>query len=116
MNLRTQFGPLATQFLNPILGGLVPGFELPCVAIPLLEECEGGLLGVTGEATDPAVEASIAPAPPGRSPIDDVLAFASLPTVAPAPGPSTAERIADGAGGLGSFLKGAADSLLGVGS
>jgi virulence factor Mce-like protein len=113
-NLRTQFGPLAYQFIQPILGTLIPGFQLPCVLTTILNPCPpASTAAVAGQESAAAQPAEISSP---HTPIDDVLALVGSPTAKPAPAPSTAERVAHGAGSLGSFLRGAAESMLGGGA
>lgn len=113
MNLRTQFGPLAQQILEPFLQSLLgDDFRLPCV--PVDTACPD-TLGVEGLGEAAPVETEV---PVARTPIDDVLAFLAAPSsaVPPAAGTSAADRIAGGAGSFGRFLRDAAESLTGVGS
>jgi hypothetical protein len=111
MNLRTQFGPLAQEVLEPILQSILgDDFELPC--IPVDTVCPP-LVGIGGLSGSPAVPTEI---PVARTPIDDVLAFLGSPSTTRRPQPATfADRVAGGAGGLGGFLRDAAEALAGVG-
>jgi virulence factor Mce-like protein len=110
-NLRSQFGPLAYSALQPLLSKLIPGFQLPCT--PVLQSCPT----VAGNAAGRAVPATITP---GHTPVDDILGLAGAPVAvdtdasgSAADGGSTADRVAGGLAGIGSFLRGAASSLLG---
>jgi virulence factor Mce-like protein len=106
-NLRTSFGPLVQTVLDPVLTSLVPGFPgVPCLPVPDIT-CQA-----TSQAAGPAVVTSV---PQATTPIDDLLGLIAAPTVAPRPGPSTADRVADGASAVGGFLSDAAGSLVGVG-
>jgi phospholipid/cholesterol/gamma-HCH transport system substrate-binding protein len=106
-NLRTSFGPLVQTVLNPVLTSLVPGFPgIPCLPVPDIS-CQA-----SSQAVGPAVVTSI---PAATTPIDDLLGLIATPTVAPQPGPSTADRVGDGARSVGGFLSDAAGSLVGVG-
>jgi virulence factor Mce-like protein len=111
MNLRTQFGPLAQEVLEPILQSILgDDFDLPCVPVDTV--CPP-LVGVGGLAGTPAVVTDV---PVARTPIDDVLAFLGSPSTSQRPqSASFADRVAGGAGGLGGFLRDAAEALAGVG-
>ncbi len=116
MNLRTQLGPIATVALEPVLQSIFgDDFILPC--IPIDTACPEPIvpgLPVAGLSAGGAVETDVAAA---RTPVDDVLELLGTPTVAVhrAPSPSTADRVADGAGRVGGFLRGLAETLTGAG-
>jgi len=112
MNLRTQFGPLAQQVLEPILQSILgDDFRLPCVQV---DTACPDMVGVQGLGESAPVETDV---PVARTPIDDVLAFLGAPSAAalPAPRSSAADRVAGGAGSFGRFLRGAAETLTGAG-
>ena len=115
MNLRTQFGPLAQVVLDPVLQSIFgDDFHVPC--IPVDTACPGTPpLPVAGAAGTRAVSTEVATA---RTPIDDVFDLLGGPTVpiAHRPPPSTGDRVADGAGSVGRFLRDLAGSLTGAGS
>jgi virulence factor Mce-like protein len=120
-DLRQNFSPLAQSLLQPAIDAIVPGVTLPCVAIPGMGACEAAAPaapdGVGGLASAAAVPASL---DGGATPIDDILGFlgtasaGDASTRAAVRAPSTADQIVDGAGAVGSFLRGAASSLLGL--
>lgn len=114
MNLRTQFGPLAQVALEPVLQAIFgDDVRVPC--IPIDTACPGTpALPIAGQSGSTPVATEIAPA---RSPIDDIvdlLGSARLPHRS-TPAPSTADRIADGAGDVGGFVRDAAEALVGSG-
>lgn len=113
MNLRTQFGPLAQQGLEPILQSLLgDDFRLPCVPVDTACAPSGG--GIGGLDAAAAVDTDL---PVARTPVDDVLEFLAAPSH-PAglrAAPSLADRVADGAHGFGGFLRRAAGTLTGAG-
>lgn len=122
-DLRQNFSPLAQSVLQPAIDAIVPGTILPCIAVPGLGTCEvaapadaGSSGGVGGLAAAAAVPASLGD---GATPIDDIIgllgagAADDATTRAETSAPSTVEQVIDGAGALGSFLRGAASSLLG---
>lgn len=118
MNLRTQLTPVATSLINILLRFLTgnPDATLPC--LPILVACEGsatvGATASTAAVTPSVVDGAAAP---GRTPIDDVLDLLAAPTVAAAAqpsGPSAGDRVVDGAGAVGRFLRGAAETLVGA--
>jgi virulence factor Mce-like protein len=112
-NLRNNFGPLAQEALAPVIQALItkgllpPGTTVPTICPPVLQEC-GGLQGLqVGNATTIVL-------PPATTPIDDLLGLLGAPTVRPAPAPSNADRIADGAGAFGGFFRHAAGAVVGA--
>ena len=122
ISLRTQFGPLAQVVLEPILQSILgDDVRVPC--IPVDTACPPAVplptpptlpLPVAGQAAAPPVTTDIAP---GATPIDAVLELLGSPT-APrrsAAGVSTADRVADGARGLGGFVRDVAEALTGGG-
>jgi hypothetical protein len=52
--------------------------------------------------------------PQATTPVDDLLGLLGAPTVAAVPAPSTADRVANGAGDAGSFFRNAAGALVGA--
>jgi virulence factor Mce-like protein len=120
MNLRTQFGPIAQVALEPVLQAILgDDVRLPC--IPIDTACADNplplppppTLPVAGQSGSTPVTTDVAPA---RTPIDDLVDLLTSATVAHRPeARSTADRIADGAGGIGRFLRDAAESLTGGG-
>ena len=115
MNLRTQFGPIAQVALEPVLQSIFgDDFRLPC--IPVDTACAPDLplpLPVGGLAASAPVETEVLAT---STPIDDVLDLLGSPTVpVRASGTSAADRVADGARGVGGFLRDAAESLTGGG-
>ena len=117
INLRTQLTPLATNLVNILLRFLTgdPDASLPC--LPVLVPAR---TSPRPWAAPPASEPVVA-APLGvqRTPIDDVLDLLAAPTAPPSPappGPGTGERVVDGTGAVGRFLRDAAETLVGVGS
>jgi phospholipid/cholesterol/gamma-HCH transport system substrate-binding protein len=104
-NLRENFGPAAQQALAPIFGSL--GLTPIAVCPPALQECGG----VIGQSTSSATPIAVAPA---STPVDELLALLGSPLVDRPPGPSTADRLANGAGATGSFLRHAAGAALGA--
>ncbi|MEY2455102.1 MAG: phospholipid/cholesterol/gamma-HCH transport system substrate-binding protein [Acidimicrobiaceae bacterium] len=106
-NLRTSFGPLVQTVLNPVLTSLVPGFPgIPCLPVP----------DITCQASTASVGSPVVTSlPAARTPIDDLLGLMATSTVAPRPGRSTADKVADGASSVGGFFRDAAGSLVGVG-
>lgn len=112
-NLRTQFGPIAQLALEPILQSIFgDDVQLPC--IPIDTACTP-TAPIGGQGTSAPVETDVAVA---RTPVDAVLELLGSPTAPPrrGPDPSTADRIADGASGVGGFLRDAAEALTGAGS
>lgn len=108
MNLRNNFGPVIQEVLNPLLIALgLPPF--PCV--PVTQVCTASVQGASADT--PAVPTDVVA---GRTPVDDVLALLGAPgaPVTPRPRVSTADRIADGAGSVGRFLRDAAETLVGA--
>lgn len=99
INLRNNFSPLITDVLDILLGQL----GLPSLCLPVLGTCED----VSGNATTPAAVARV----DATSPIGAFLHLLDAPTEprADVDGPGWWERAGDG-------LRGAADTLLGVGS
>ena len=108
IDLRNSFSPTAQQVLDPLFDEL--GVDLPSICVPVDVECQP-------QAAQARIRAESAGA---VTPVDDIAAFLGGGTSAnPDAGdddeqPSVAERIADGAGSVGSFLKGAGKGLLGV--
>ena len=111
INLRTQFGPIAQAALEPILQAIFgDDVRVPC--IPVDTACPTPL-PIEGQSTSTAVDTDIAAV---RTPVDDVLDLLGTPTAArPGGGASTADRVADGASGVGRLLRDAAESLTGGG-
>ena len=110
-NLRTELGPIVANILNPFLNGLgLPG--LPC--LPIDTTC-APFLAQTDVAAQAATPASAASVPMATTPVDDLLALIGAPTARRAPAPSTSDRVADGAGSIGSFFADAASALVGAG-
>ncbi|MGH9136383.1 MAG: MCE family protein [Acidimicrobiales bacterium] len=121
VNLRNHFTPNVSRVLNVILQDIlgVP-IEVPCiggVAGIIDAVCEdGGLIPLTGQAGSDAVTTEL---PPAWTPVDDVLSLLGAPAAPPAAAsssPSTADRVADGMGGVGGFLRDMAEALAGAGS
>jgi phospholipid/cholesterol/gamma-HCH transport system substrate-binding protein len=112
IDLRTQFGPIAQLVLDPILQSILgDDARVPCV--PVDTACTPSGQQVAALTVGDPVETTVAP----RTPIDDVLDLLGSPT-SPSPDagtPSTADRVADGARGLGGFLRDLAESLTGSG-
>ena len=110
-NLRTELGPLVTNFLNPVLQGLnLP--TLPCIPIDTACNPLAPPASVSGQAATGAASAKL---PPATTPIDDLLKLLGAPTAPRRPGPSSADRVADGASGAASFVCTALVSLVGIG-
>jgi virulence factor Mce-like protein len=111
MNLRTQFGPIAQLVLEPVLQSIFgDDIRVPC--IPVDTACPLPI-PVAGLAAGAPVETDVAYA---RTPIDDVLDLLGSPsTPMRERDVSAADRVAEGAGGVGSFLRSAAESLTGGG-
>ena len=110
-NLRTELGPLVGNILNPLLQGLnLP--TLPCIPIDTACAAATTSASVSGQAAARAAPATVRPA---STPIDDLLALLGAPTVVPTRVPSTADRVADGASAVASFIGDAARSLVGAG-
>lgn len=123
MNLVTSLGPIAFNVLNPVLRELL-GFDLGCLPVDtvcvgsgLLDGLLDGLLGGQSADAGPPVVSDV---PVARTPIDDVLGLLGSP-LTPNVGSGgvddrgTGERVADGAGAVGRFLRDAAGSLVGAG-
>lgn len=114
INLRTQFGPLAQVALEPVLQSILgPDFRVPCV--PIDTECPPPPLPVSGQAGSAPVATEV---PAARSGVDDLLELLGAPSSGSAPprSSSAADRVADGLGALGGFLRDLAASLTGAGS
>jgi virulence factor Mce-like protein len=106
-NLRENFGPAAQTVLAPLFGFLFPGTPPPTVCAPVLQTCED----IIGLAKGAPATISV---PHATTPVDDLLGLLGAPTQArPAP-PSNADRIADGAGTVGGFLRSAAAGMVGA--
>ena len=110
INLRNSFSPVAQQALDPLFDAL--GVDLPSVCVPVDIECEPQ----AGQAGRLTAQSTSEP-----TPVDDIATLLGSRRAAPVDdeperSPSLAERIADGAGSVGSFLKGAGKGLLGVAS
>jgi len=117
MNLRTQLTPLTTNLINILLRYLTgdPDATLPC--LPVLVACDDAAATVAGASGSEPVLASSMNAP--RTPIDDVLDLLAAPSAPPQPtppAPGIGERVVDGTGAVGRFLRGAAETLVGIGS
>lgn len=104
-NLRENFGPIAQELLAPVFSSL--GLTPISVCPPALQEC-GGVIGLSRSS---ATTIDIAPA---TTPIDDLLAVLGSPLVDRPPGPTAADRVADGAGATGNFLRDAAGAVVGA--
>jgi virulence factor Mce-like protein len=115
LNLRNSFSPVAQQVLDPLFDEL--GVQIPSVCVPVDVQCtpQAGSGQVSGQSEGPV------------TPVDDIAGFLGSQRGAdPAAGageveaeteersPSVAQRIADGAGSVGTFLGDAGRSLLGV--
>lgn len=103
--LRTQFGPLVSDFLNPILGFLGQPL-LGC--LPIDTVCTNG---VTSNAIGNPATVQL---PTAKTPVDDILVVLGAPTARPVPGPSAGERVADGASSVGGFFADAARTAVGA--
>jgi len=104
-NLRQNFGPVAQHVLGPLFDFL--GLTPPTVCAPVAQTCEQIIALSAGSPSTIDV-------PPTTTPIDDLVSLLGAPTQVPAPAPSTADRIADGAGALGGFLRSAAAAAVGA--
>ena len=113
IDLRTQFGPVAQLVLDPILQAILgEDARVPCV--PVDTACTPSGQQVAALTAGAPVETTVAT----RTPIEDVLGLLGSPT-SPTLGsasPSTADRVADGASGVGGFVRDLAESLTGSGS
>jgi phospholipid/cholesterol/gamma-HCH transport system substrate-binding protein len=111
VNLVSSLGPIAGNVVNPILEQLgLPPLCPPIDTVPV-GDCIGAVIGQ--QHTAPVVTEV---APP-RTPIDDVLAVLGSPLAPTTSGGGAGldDRVADGAGALGRFLRDAAETLSGVG-
>lgn len=109
VNLVTSLGPIVGNVLNPLLEQLgLPPLCIPVDTTPI-GDCVGAVEGLQGGAP---VETDV---PPPRTPIDDVLAVLGSPLVPAGAGAGFDDRVADGAGSVGRFLRDAAETLSGVG-
>ncbi|MEY2423949.1 MAG: phospholipid/cholesterol/gamma-HCH transport system substrate-binding protein [Acidimicrobiaceae bacterium] len=107
-NLRENFGPAAQEVLGPLWEFLFgPGVAPPTVCAPVLQTCENIISLAKGSPATIAV-------PHATTPVDDLLGLLRAPTQSPAPPPSNADRIADGAGTIGGFLRSAAAAAVGA--
>lgn len=104
-NLRQNFGPAAQEVLGPLFGFL--GFTPPTVCAPVLQTCEDIIALAKGSPARIDVSRP-------TTPVDDLLGLLGAPGQAqPAP-PSSADRMADGAGAVGGFLRSAAAAMVGA--
>jgi hypothetical protein len=104
INLRENFGPAAEALLEATLGpGVVP---TPC--IPGLQTCP---LPLSAQSAGAPVVIEL---PKASTPIDDLLHLLGGPTVAAAPAPSSADRVANGVCGIGDFLRQSAGAVVGA--
>lgn len=103
-NLRENFGELAASALAPLFGLL--GLPNP-ICVPVLEDCSTLFANAVGSASTIA-------APTVTTPVDDLLGLLGAPLVRPAPGPSNADRMADGAGDVGGFIRSVAGAAVGA--
>jgi virulence factor Mce-like protein len=104
-NLRENFGPIASELLAPLTNLL----GLPPVCLPVFETCSN--LQVQAQATGAAAPIDIKAA---TTPVDDLLALLGSAQVRRPAGPSNIDRVADGASGIGGFLRSAAGALVGA--
>ncbi len=106
LNLRNDFGGVATAALTPFLDFLgIPGSAVPC--IPIDQACENNVLPLASGAATPAS------LPVATTPIDDLLGLLGAPTTPPPPPPSTSDRVANGMGAVGGFFRDAAGAMAG---
>lgn len=113
INLRTQFGPIAQAAIEPVLQSIF-GDDVTVPCIPVDTACPPPV-AVGGQAGSSAVPTDV---PVARTPIDDMLDLLGAPSV-PARRPSTpsaSERVAEGAGTIGRWLRDAAEGLTGAGA
>jgi virulence factor Mce-like protein len=104
-NLRQNWGPVAEAVLAPVFGKL--GISPPSVCPPVLQEC-GGIVGLSSsQATKIELSGP-------TTPVDDLLGLLRSPEVARRPAPSTTDRMADGIGAIGGFLRDAAAAMVGA--
>lgn len=111
VNLRQNWGPLVESVLGPVVKGVLPGATLPTPCTPGLQTCDPP---VSGQSVGAAATVQLGPAPSATTPIDDLLGLLAGPTTSRAPAPSTADRVASGASGVGGFLYDAACALVGA--
>ena len=104
-NLRQNFGPAAQEVLGPLFGFL--GLTPPTVCAPVLQSCEDII------ALSKGAPATI-DIPRPTTPVDDLVSLLGAPTQARPPAPSSADRVADGAGVFGGFLRSAAAAMVGA--
>ena len=111
VNLRQNWGPLVESVLGPVVKGVLPGATVPTPCVPGLQSCDPPL---TGQSVGPATTVQLGSAPIASTPIDDLLGLLSGPTGPRPPAPSTADRVASGASGVGGFLHDALAALVGA--
>lgn len=125
-DLRTQFGPLAQQALDPLFAFL--GLDVPSICIPLDVACDAGATGSTTAAATRAAGAgptatprsTPAPAPrtPDTAPTADAGTTAARPGLPAPPTPGSGPSRPGGARSvltaLGGLVSDAAAQLLGV--
>jgi phospholipid/cholesterol/gamma-HCH transport system substrate-binding protein len=104
-NLRENFGPAAQEVLGPLFQFL--GFTPPTVCAPVLETCENIIALSKGSPATIDV-------PRSSTPVDDLISLLGAPTQTRPGAPSNADRIADGAGAFGGFLRSAAAGMVGA--
>jgi phospholipid/cholesterol/gamma-HCH transport system substrate-binding protein len=104
INLRQNFGPVVAEAFDNLFG---PGFPVPRPCIPGLQTCP---LAVNSASAGAAVTINL---PQATTPVDDLLDLMRSPTVSAPPPPSTGDRVASGASGLGGFLRRAAGAVVG---
>jgi phospholipid/cholesterol/gamma-HCH transport system substrate-binding protein len=105
INLRENFGPAVAELFDSLFG---PTFPVPRPCIPGLQTCS---LSVSSLSTGSPTTIQL---PQATTPVDDLLGLLGAPTVAAVPAPSTADRVANGAGDAGSFFRNAAGALVGA--
>jgi len=111
VNLRQNWGPLVESVLGPVVKGVLPGATVPTPCVPGVQSCDPPL---TGQSVGPAATVQLGSAPIASTPIDDLLGLLSGPTGPRPPAPSTADRVASGATGVGGFLHDALAALVGA--
>ena len=111
VNLRQNWGPLVESVLGPVVKGVLPGATVPTPCVPGLQTCDPP---VSGQSVGGAATVQLGSAPVATTPIDDLLGLLSGPTGPRAPAPSTADRVASGASGVGGFLQDAVCALVGA--
>jgi len=105
VNLRENFGPAVAELFDNLFG---PSFPVPRPCIPGLQTCP---LAVNSQAAGPATLVNL---PKATTPVDDLLQLLGGPTVAAPPAPTAGDRVANGASGLGGFLRHAAGAVVGA--